>query len=146
MRFAWIVLLALCASAAAAEVGPCEGLDRISYLVGRTRSFSQGKITIAHVDTDGEPVCCSEHLLIFIPSPDIGSRCFAVSEKPAKGDESARGFSTVAFNRITASYDRTKGLLLTVPYTLYNDGNKGIPRSTSVRIDLQGQGSVRIER
>src|SRR5215813_12511477 len=90
MRFAWMVLLALATPVAAAEVGPCEGLDRISFLVGQTKSFSQGKITIAEVDTDGEPVCCSEHLLIFIPSREIGSQCFAVSEKAAKGDGSAR--------------------------------------------------------
>jgi hypothetical protein len=146
MRFAWMVLLALGTPAAAAEVGPCDGLDHISYLVGQTRPYSQGKITIAHIDTDGEPVCCSEHLLIFIPSPEIGSQCFALSEKAARGDGSARGFSTVVFDKITASYDQNKGLLLTVPYTLYNGGEKGFPRSTSVRINLQGQGSVRIER
>jgi hypothetical protein len=141
-----MVALALVTPAIGAEVGPCDNLDRISYLVGQTRSFSQGKITIAEVDTDGEPVCCSEHLLIFIPSREIGSQCFAVSDKAAKGDGGARGFSTVAFNKITASYDQDKGLLLTVPYTLYNGGEKGPTRNTSVRINLQGQGSVKIER
>jgi hypothetical protein len=146
MRFPAMVLLALATPAVAAEVGPCDGLDHISYLVGQTRPYSQGKITIAHVDTDGEPVCCSEHLLIFIPSPEIGSQCFAVSDQAAKGDGGARGFSTVGFDKITASYDQAKGLLLTVPYTLYNGGQKGPSRSTSVRINLQGQGSVKIER
>jgi hypothetical protein len=146
MRFACMVLLALGAPAAAAEIGSCEGLDSISFLVGQTKSYSQGKITIAEVDTDGEPVCCSEHLLIFIPAREIGSQCFAVSDKAAKGDGSARGFSTIAFNKITASYDQDKGLLLTVPYTLYNGGQKGPTRNTSVRINLQGEGSVKIER
>jgi hypothetical protein len=146
MRFVWMALLALVTPAAAAEVGPCEGLDSISFLIGQTKPYSQGKITIAHVDTDGEPVCCSEHLLIFIPSPEIGRQCFALSDKAAKDDGSARGFSTVAFDKISASYDQNKGLLLTVPYTLYNGGEKGPLRSTSVRVNLQGQGSVKIER
>ena len=146
MRYLWIVLLAIATPVGAAEVGPCNNLDRISYLVGQTKSYSQGKITIAAVDTDGEPVCCSAHLLILIPSPEIGSQCFAVSDRAATGDSSARGFNSVAFDRIKASYDPAKGLLLTVPYTLYNDGRTGRPGITDVRIDLRGQGSVKIER
>jgi hypothetical protein len=88
MRYAWAVLLALGSVAKAAEVGPCNDLDRISHLVGQTKSYSEGKIKVAHVDTDGEPVCCSSHLLVFIPSPEIGSQCFAVSQKAASGSES----------------------------------------------------------
>src|SRR5215470_19724831 len=103
MRF-WLVALFVAASAAeAAEVGPCDGLDRVSFLVGQTRSYAEGKIRIAHVDTDGEPVCCSSHLLVFIPSREIGSECFAVSQDAATGAGSARGFSNIEFTRIKAS-------------------------------------------
>ena len=84
MRYVWAVLVVLGSAAEAAEVGPCNDLDRISILVGQTKSYSEGKIRLAHVDTDGKPVCCSSHLLVFIPSPEIGSQCFAAGEgKPA---------------------------------------------------------------
>lgn len=147
MRYAWAVLVLAGSAAGAAEVGPCNDLDRISYLDGQTKSYSQGKVRIAHVNTDGEPVCCSSHLLVFIPSPEIGSQCFAVSEQAAKGTEGQRGFSNILFNRIRASYDSRRGLLLSVPYTLYNpDGGRGKAGSTNVRVDLRDKGSVRIER
>jgi hypothetical protein len=146
MRYAFVALVVLASAAGAAEVGPCNDLDRISNLVGQTKSYSQGKIRIAHVDTDGEPVCCSEHLLVFIPSPDIGSQCFAVSQTAAKGDDSPRGFNSIEFNRIKSSYNPKRGLLLEVPYTLYNDGNRGKPGATKVRVNLTGDGTVTIER
>jgi hypothetical protein len=99
------------------------------------------------VDTDGEPVCCSSHLLVFIPAPELGSQCFAVSQEAAKADGSARGFSNVEFSRIKAAYDAKRGLLLSVPYTLYNpEGGRGKPGSVNVRVNLTGDGSVRIER
>ncbi len=147
MKYALAMLLVLGSAATAAEVGPCNDLDRISYLVGQTKSFSQGKIRIAHVDTDGEPVCCSSHLLVLIPGPDIGSQCFALSQKAAQGSESQSGFSSIEFSRIKAAYDPRHGLLLTVPYTLYNpEGGQGKPGSGNLRIDLRGKGSVKIER
>jgi hypothetical protein len=141
----WMALIVLSTPVFAAEVGPCGTLDRVSFLVGQTKSYSEGKITTAYVDTDGEPVCCSAHLLILIPSPDIGSQCFALSDQAGRGDSSARGFSTLGFDMIKASYDPKRGLLLTVPYTLYNGGRAGRPGQTRVRIDLSGEGSVRIE-
>jgi hypothetical protein len=139
-------LIACTTAANAAEVGPCNDLDRIGFLVGQTRSFAQGKITIAHVDTDGEPVCCSSHLLVFIPAPDIGSQCFAVSQNAANASGGARGFSNIDFARIKGAYDPNRGLLLTVPYTLYDPNGRGKPGSTNVRVNLSGEGSVRIER
>jgi hypothetical protein len=140
-------LVVLGSVAQAAEVGPCNDLDRISLLVGQTRSYAEGKIRIAHVDTDGEPVCCSSHLLVLIPSTEIGSECFAVSQRAASDSESARGFSNIEFSRIKASYDAQRGLLLTVPYTLYGgQGGKGKPGSVNVRVNLSDKGSVKIER
>lgn len=147
MKYVFCWLVAFASAAEAAEVGPCDDLDRISYLVGQTKSYSQDKIRIAHVDTDGEPVCCSSHLLVFIPSPEIGSQCFAVSQRAAKGSEGRLGFSNIELARIKASYDPNRGLALNVPYTLYNpDGGRGKPGSTNVRVDLRGKGSVRIEQ
>jgi hypothetical protein len=132
---------------AAAEIGACDNIDRVSFLVGETRSFSQGKIRIAHVDTDGEPVCCSSHLLIIIPARELGSQCFALSDEAASDkSEWPRGFSNLAFAKISASYDPNRGLLLSVPYELYDlDGGKGKPGMTRVRVDLRGDGAVTIE-
>ena len=147
MRYLWAMLVIFTSAAAgAAEVGPCNDLDRISFLVGQTKSYSEGKIRIAQVDTDGEPVCCSSHLLVFIPSTEIGSQCFALSQEAAKGDNSPRGFNNVEFSKIKAANDPNRGLLLSVPYTLYNDGGRGKPGSAKVRVDLSGNGSVKIER
>ena len=147
MRYLCALLIVFTSAAAgAAEIGPCNDLDRISFLVGQTKSYSQGKIRTAYVDTEGEPVCCSSHLLIFIPSKEIGSQCFALSQDAAKGDNSPRGFSNIEFNKIKASNDPNRGLLLTVPYSLYNDGGRGKPGSAKVRVDLRGDGSVKIER
>jgi len=133
---------------AAAEIGECNNLDSVSWLVGQTKSFAQGKIKIAHIDTDGEPVCCSSHLIVIIPAPELGSQCFALSQTAAKKeDESARGFADIGFDKITASYDPARGLLLTVPYTLYDSegSGKGKPGTARVRVDLRGDGSVKIE-
>jgi hypothetical protein len=139
------VLAVLGSAAEAAEVGPCKGLDRISILVGQTKSYSGGKIRIAHVDTDGEPACCSAHLLVFIPDLEIGSQCFAVSQRAAKDSDSPLGFNSVEFNRIRAFHGRDHGLLLKVPYTLYWTGGGPKPGSANVRVDLRRKGSVRIE-
>ena len=99
------------------------------------------------MDTDGEPVCCSSHLLVFIPSPELGSQCFAVSQNAASSSASPRGFANIELNRIKAAYDAQRGLLLSVPYSLYNpDGGPGKPGTANVRINLSGKGSVRIER
>jgi hypothetical protein len=139
------VLAVLGSAAEATEVGPCKDLDRISILVGQTKSYSGGKIKIAQVNTDGEPVCCSSHLLVFIPDPEIGSQCFAVSQRAAKDSEGPLGFNSVEFNRIKVSHARDHGLLLNVPYTLYRTGGGRKPGRTNVRVDLRGKGFVRIE-
>ena len=144
-RYALALLSLLAQAAQAAELGPCKDLDRISILVGQTKLYSGGQIRIAHVDTDGEPVCCSSHLLVFIPDPEIGSQCFAVSQRAAKGSESPVGFNSVEFNRIKAFYNVRRGLLLNVPYTLYTTDGGRKPGSAHVRVNLRGKGSVTIE-
>jgi hypothetical protein len=146
MRILLAAFLLVATPLNAAEIGPCGELDRIGLLVGQTKSFAQGKIKIAEIDTDGEPVCCSAHLLIFVPAPDIGSQCFALSQTAAKGDSSARGFSGIGFSRIAGAYDAGKGLLLTVPYTLYSGGGAGHPRTVRLRVDLRGEGAVTIDK
>ena len=145
MGCAWALLAVLGPAAEAAEVGPCKELDRISILVGQTKSYAGGKVRIALVDTEGEPVCCSSHLLVFIPDPEIGSQCFAVSQRAAKDSEGAMGFNGLAFDRIKVWHGRDRSLLLNVPYTLYTTDGGRKPGSAKVRVDLRGKGSVTIE-
>lgn len=102
-----------------------------------SRSFANGAIRIAVLDTAGEPVCCATHLLIIAPSaPDNGPvyrQCFVAS---ARG---SMGFYDIDFKGITASYDPARGLLLSVPVSYYHDGvgtgAPGIPDQIEIRID-----------
>ena len=89
-----------------------------------SKTFSSGAIRIALLDTGGEPVCCAQHLLVTYPGggePDSGmdayNNCSIVNPagKP--------GFVLVHFDKLAATYDAKKGLLVTFPYELYNDGN-----------------------
>ena len=148
LRLAPLALLA--SAAAAAEVGPCGDLNRIDNLVGQIKAYSQGKIRVAHVDTGGEPVCCSSHLLLLVPNIETGggTLCFAVSDQAGRDEKSARGFANIDLSRIAASYDPQHGLLLTVPYALYDlkavrHGRSGTFR---VRIDLRDADPVTIEQ
>lgn len=145
-----LVPVALLASpAAAAEVGPCGGLNRIDMLVGQVKSFAEGRIRVASIDTGGEAVCCAAHLLVFIPGSEPGvTQCFAVSDKAARGDPFARGFYSVDLPGATASYDPQRGLLLTVPYKLYDfqQAKPGRSATFRVRIDLRDDGAVKLER
>jgi hypothetical protein len=58
------------------------------------------------------------------------------------------GVSFIDFGRIKGAYDPQRGLLLTMPYALYDNetGGRGRMGTASVRIDLRGKGSVRIEQ
>jgi len=145
MRCLHVLLMIFASAAGAAEVGPCGELDRISNLVGQTRSFAKGDIRIAHVSTGGEPVCCSSHLLVLVSRDEFGPECFAVSQKAATASTSARGFSNIGFDRIKASNESRRGLLLHVPFTLYKlDDRRGTPGIVNVRVDL-AKGDVTVE-
>jgi hypothetical protein len=89
-----------------------------------TRLFSNGAVRLALLDTGGEPVCCSQHLLALYPGggdPDVGLDAYNNCSIVNPADQS--GFVQIDFAKIAASYDPKKGLLVTVPYQLYNDGN-----------------------
>jgi hypothetical protein len=132
--------------AEAASVTACGHLDRISFLAEGPRQFSNGKIRVALVDTDGEPVAGSFHVLVFIPDDPLGSRCFAVSRTAPKDKDSvALGFFAVAWPKLKATYDADKGLLVVLPVSIY-DGAQGRPGGDlRIRIDLRGEGSVQLE-
>lgn len=108
-----------------------------------SRSYANGAIRIAVLDTGGEPVCCATHLLIIAPSaPDNGPiyrQCFVASA------EGGMGFYDIDVPGIIASYDPARGLLLSVPVSYYHDGigtgAPGIPDRMELRIN-QATGTV----
>lgn len=108
-----------------------------------SRSFANGAIRIAQLDTGGEPVCCATHLLVLAPSEDdngpIYRQCFEVS------DNSGAGFYDIDFPGIVASYDPRLGLRLEVPVFRYHDGvglgQPGLPGRIAIRIN-QATGRV----
>lgn len=107
-----------------------------------TRTFASGAIRITATDTGGEPVCCSQHLVIQAPHPEWFDSCAVLS-----GNQDL-GFLDVYFEDITASYDPAKGLLLAVPVGYYDPENEytdpDLFETIYVRIN-QSTGSIAIE-
>jgi hypothetical protein len=86
-----------------------------------TKVFLNGSVRIALVDTGGEPVCCSTHLVVLAEdkSDEHGGRaCKVVS------DQGTGGFEWIDFPKIRATYHPARGLLLTMPVRYYIDGLK----------------------
>lgn len=112
-----------------------------------TRTFANGNIRIAHVDTSGEPVCCSSYLAILAPT---GSEEVLDSRQCAllTDGEQLSGFTWIDFPAITASYDPGLGLLLTVPverYDFQGTQNGGtLPGIVNIRIN-QANGDITTE-
>ncbi|MCB1407243.1 MAG: hypothetical protein KDK01_13575 [Rhodobacteraceae bacterium] len=112
-----------------------------------TRSFANGAIRVGWLDTGGEPVCCSSHLLILSPSGDgrdepAYRQCLVASAQPGSG------FYAVDVPGITASYDPALGLLLSVPIGHWHSGMETgagpIPDRMEIRIN-QATGNVSFE-
>lgn len=130
------VLLVSTPPAFALNVRDCDDVASASNLLepweANTKTFYKGEVRVAVVDTGGEPACCSAHLLIILPDKSLedegGGRICKLVEQ--KGDS---GFMGIYFDKVTASYDAKKGLLVTFPYQFSKDGD---PK--------QGTGKVRV--
>jgi hypothetical protein len=105
-----------------------------------TRAFYDGNVRVALLDTGGEPVCCSVHLLILAPdkNDEMGGRFCKIV-----GDE-ALGFAGIDFARLTTRYDAGRGLLIIFPYQLYVDGLSSKSGVARVRVNLE-RGTVSVE-
>jgi len=135
-------------SAHAGKLIDCEWPASVSAMVEpwaeNIRMFNYGEdgiVRIAHMDTGGEPACCSSYLLILAPDPDdeMGNRtCMLLSNGDA-----GQGFTWVEFKKITAKEDKPKELLLTVPVQTYA-ANGGVPGTRKVRIN-RNSGAITLE-
>jgi hypothetical protein len=106
-----------------------------------TRSFYDGNVRVALLDTGGEPVCCSVHLLVLVPdkNDEMGGRFCKIV-----GDHDALGFAGIDFARLTTRYDAGRGLLVTFPYQLYVDGLSSKSGVARVRVNVE-RGTVGVE-
>jgi hypothetical protein len=106
-----------------------------------TRSFYDGNVRVALLDTGGEPVCCSVHLLVLVPdkNDEMGGRFCRIV-----GDHDALGFAGIDFARLTTRYDAGRGLLVTFPYQLYVDGLSSKSGVARVRVNVE-RGTVGVE-
>lgn len=136
-------LVTLAASPAfAVTVRDCDGLtDRTANLVEpwekNSRTFYNGKLRVALLDTGGEPACCSVHLLVqFFDEGEDGPGsvlCYQVE------DQDGRGFAGIDFSSLTSAYDPARGLLLRFSYSAFpedGDGSHTVPGQGAVRVNL----------
>ncbi|MEJ0026897.1 MAG: hypothetical protein WDN01_12795 [Rhizomicrobium sp.] len=145
-----IAFLALAAPAAALSIRDCadDQATASAWNIAEpweknTKVFSNGNVRVALIDTGGEPVCCSMHLLVLSPNTDEQAEdrsCHLIN------DHEGLGFVGIDFARLSASYDPKKGLLISFPYALYND--EGGPQKqglAKLRIN-SANGTVTAER
>jgi hypothetical protein len=154
MKFlALIALFLSTVTAQAAVVGECGDLNNLENLVEpweqNTKSFYNGQVRIALIDTGGEPVCCSTHLVIMVPRNDEmgGSQCFVFSQEKYTSEGEApsyMGFQGIDFQKIKSSYDPAKGLSLSIPYSTYIDGIDSDSGMGKILINLSSAMPVRL--
>ena len=99
-----------------------------------TKTFLNGSVRIALVDTGGEPVCCSMHLLVLAEAPEDPSGppsriCKIIS------NTAEMGFMNINFSKIRSGFSPARGLDLMMPFELYIDGLKSRPGVARININ-----------
>jgi len=128
--------------AAAVEVRPCDYAAQVQSIAEpwerNTRGFYNNAVRVALLDTGGEPVCCSQHLLILlpdraghVPGMDEGRLCRVV------GDRERMGFLSIEFAQLRTRYDAGRGLLIEFPYRQYGDGLRHRQGVARVRVNIE---------
>jgi len=141
-------LLLMAAPAGAQAIRACDWVGNPAYIVepweSNTRTFANGAIRLALIDTDGEPVCCPIHLLILAPVGEVEGPAWRACHLLSDGAPGI-GFNDIDLPGIAASYDPELGLRLEVPVWRYTDGlDRGRPARVAVRIN-QATGTVTLE-
>lgn len=140
--------LSLPVLASAQAITACDWIGTAANIVEpwevNSRTFANGDIRVAWVDTGGEPVCCSSHLMILSPSGDGSDepsyrQCVVASAGPGMG------FYSIDVPGIRARYDPAKGLSLSVPIGHWHEAIEGgvgpIPDQMEILIN-QATGAV----
>jgi hypothetical protein len=128
---------------AAAWVGDCNDYATASLIAEpweqNTRTFYNGEVRVAVVDTNGEPACCSSWLLVIFPDKDdeLGGRTCRMVGQSSEG----LGFAGVDVKAIASSYDATTGLTLKVPVRYLKEDGEGT-RSETITLVLDLRSGV----
>lgn len=140
-------VISLAAQANAVTVRECDGVtDRVSNIAepwaDNTKQFANKLVRVTLLDTGGEPVCCSTHLVVTYPSAGQDEPVY--TECRLVGTKENAGFLSIDFKNMTAKYDPKKGLDLTFDYTTYNDEGDNHPKGTAkLRLD-QKKGELKV--
>ena len=134
--------------ALAATVRDCDGNTESAFNIiepweASARTFYQGRVRVASLDTGGEPACCSAHLLVIFYAND-DPESFVCRLVSARG---ATGFAAIDFKSLKSSYDPSRGLLLTFGYLVFPEGEVGTSATRGVarvRVNVAG-GAVAVE-
>ena len=125
-------LALLAAPAAAQQVRDCDTWEAGARNVvwdDPPRTFANGAIRLVALDTE-EPACCSYHLLVLFPDPEIGYQSCAL----VSGPSGSIGLGGISLRDAAARYDAAVGLTVTIPTGRY-DGEKTVPDTLTVTID-----------
>jgi hypothetical protein len=134
-------MTALAAQANAVTVRDCDGTtDSARNIVEpwdqNSRQFHNKLVRVTRLDTGGEPVCCSTHLMVTYPSAGQDEPVYA--ECKLVGTKEGAGFLSIDFAKLKAKYDPKTGLTFTFPYTTYNDSGDNHPAGMAkLRLDLK---------
>ena len=134
-----ILTTSLSAAANAVTLAECEDFRSTAKALAEpweanTRTFLNGAVRIAVMDTGGEPACCSVHLLVLAEKPEDNSGpaervCKVISQKDQLG------FMAIDFAGIRSSYTPVHGLNMLVPYRLYLDGIRSKPGAARINVN-----------
>jgi len=129
----------LSAPASAVTVSECNDFRSSVHALAEpweanSRTFLNGAVRIAVVDTGGEPACCSVHLLVLAEKPEDATGpaervCRVISQKDQLG------FMAIDFAGIRTSYTPAYGLNMLVPYRLYVDGIRSRPGAARINVN-----------
>lgn len=112
----------------------------------QSRSYANGAIRIALIDTGGEPVCCAAHLLVLSPAGGQDGPAYRACRLVSGA--AGQGFFDLDIPGTTASYDPARGLLLSVPVAHWTEavemGRPPIWERMEVRVN-QATGTVEVE-
>lgn len=133
-----LTLLAAQPAAAAPTVVECTNYAMATYVMEpwerNTRTFYNGQVRLALIDTDGEPACCSTWLVVIFPdvSDELGGRTCRML-----GTGQTMGYAGVNLAGVKSTYSASTGLTLTVPVRRMVDGDAIVNETVKLRLNLR---------